>query len=208
VGLFDLWAKLFKDVGNGFDRLLDELGNLLMGHTSNCKGYDDCITDWIRAIFERFLHARIVTPIAHVVKGAILPPPKGRSLILAHRAPIEVGFRGGKMERRNLTPDAFKLLLGRRYNRTKKPAHGRTGRDFSGNQFEPPKTAESLAKQHGVSPATVKRADQPVLYEKRCRQVQTVYSVIAESEIICWATCTHVGIANFHNGSVGHECPV
>ena len=39
---------------------------------------------------------------------------------------------------RNLTPDAFKLLLGRQYNRTVKPTGGRTGRYFSVDQHDPP----------------------------------------------------------------------
>lgn len=54
--------------------------------------------------------------------------------------------------------DQFTLLLGRRYNRAKKAAGGRADRDFSGAQIDPPKTADRLAIEHGVSPATVKRA--------------------------------------------------
>jgi len=65
-----------------------------------------------------------------------------------------------QLGRRNLTPDAFKLALGRRYNRTKKAAHGREGRTFSEDQIDTPKesTAAKLAKEHSVSEATVKRA--------------------------------------------------
>lgn len=66
-----------------------------------------------------------------------------------------------QLGRRNLTPDAFRLLIGRRYNRMKKAAHGRADRNFSGTQNEDPKpkkTAEKLAKEHGVSRATVERA--------------------------------------------------
>jgi len=52
--------------------------------------------------------------------------------------------------------DAFQLLLGRRYNRMKK-AHG--GDRKSKAQNEPLiSTASKLAKEHGVSAATVKRA--------------------------------------------------
>ena len=66
-----------------------------------------------------------------------------------------------QLGRRNITPDQFTLLLGRRYNRAKKAAHGRADRDFSADQNDPPKTtAEKLATEHGVSPATVKRAGQ------------------------------------------------
>jgi len=59
-------------------------------------------------------------------------------------------------------------LRGRRCNRAKKPARGREGRTFSGDQndthSEP--TADRLAKQHSVSAPTIKRdgkyaAEQP-----------------------------------------------
>lgn len=65
-----------------------------------------------------------------------------------------------QLGRRNITPDQFTLLLGRRYNRAKKAVGGRADRDFSGDQIDPPKTADRLATEHGVSPATVKRAGQ------------------------------------------------
>lgn len=65
-----------------------------------------------------------------------------------------------QLGRRNLTRDQFTLLIGRRYNRAKKAAGGRADRDFSGAQIDPPKTADRLATEHGVSPATVKRAGQ------------------------------------------------
>lgn len=59
--------------------------------------------------------------------------------------------------RRNLTPDQVRLIRGRRYNRVKKAAHGREGRQFSGHQNEVPKTSARLAKEHGVSKATIER---------------------------------------------------
>lgn len=69
-----------------------------------------------------------------------------------------------QLGRRNLTPDARKLLLGRRYNRIKgsREANLRHGNspigqnDTSGNSAE--NRAAALAKEHGVSEATVKRA--------------------------------------------------
>jgi N6-adenosine-specific RNA methylase IME4 len=60
-----------------------------------------------------------------------------------------------QLGRRNLTADAFKLYLGRRYNRAKKQ-NGERGKEKLA-QNDPASTAEVLAKQHGVSPATVKR---------------------------------------------------
>ena len=61
-----------------------------------------------------------------------------------------------QLGRRNLTPDARKLLLGRRYNRLKKGDGERGPKKL--DQNEPASTAAKLAQEHGVSEATVKRA--------------------------------------------------
>ena len=61
--------------------------------------------------------------------------------------------------RRNLTRDEFAMIVGRVYAREKKVHGGRSDRDFSGAQNDPPKTAEKVGKEFGVSPATVKRAE-------------------------------------------------
>ena len=65
-----------------------------------------------------------------------------------------------QLGRRNLTPDARRLLLGRRYNRLKRsPTENliqnapKDQNDTSGQS-----TAEKLALEHGVSAVTVKRA--------------------------------------------------
>ena len=64
-----------------------------------------------------------------------------------------------QLGRRNITPDQFTLLLGRRYNRAKQKLGGQLPKGV--DQIEPPvSTAEKLATEHGVSPATVKRAGQ------------------------------------------------
>jgi N6-adenosine-specific RNA methylase IME4 len=63
-----------------------------------------------------------------------------------------------QLGRRNLHPDAFTLLLGRRYNRAKKAEGGRTGRDFGVEKVATPKTAEKIAREHGVSEKTVRNA--------------------------------------------------
>tara|TARA_Y100000310_G_scaffold246639_1_gene252028 strand:- start:13450 stop:14235 length:786 start_codon:yes stop_codon:yes gene_type:complete len=55
-----------------------------------------------------------------------------------------------QLGRRNLTPDAFKLALGRRYNRMKKTRGGNTSKGQN--------VSLSLAQEHGVSDKTVKRA--------------------------------------------------
>lgn len=69
-----------------------------------------------------------------------------------------------QLGRRNITPDQFTLLLGRRYNRAKKAAGAQAGNsnaEKQKDQIDPVvSTAEKLAAEHGVSPATVKRAGQ------------------------------------------------
>ena len=62
-----------------------------------------------------------------------------------------------QLGRRNLTPDQYSLLRGRRYNRTKKQ-HG--GDRKSSPQNEDLKASQQLAKQHGVSKATIERDGQ------------------------------------------------
>jgi DNA modification methylase len=58
-----------------------------------------------------------------------------------------------QLGRRNLHPDAFTLLLGRRYNRAKKP--GRPSEKPGQNVRV---SAEALAAEHGVDEKTVRRA--------------------------------------------------
>lgn len=60
-----------------------------------------------------------------------------------------------QLGRRNLHPDAFTLLLGRRYNRAKK-SHG-GDRRASGKDCHL-KTAQKLADEHGVTEKTVRNA--------------------------------------------------
>ena len=66
-----------------------------------------------------------------------------------------------QLGRRNLSPDAFKLALGRRYNRTKK-AQGGTGANQHKQKgqidLSATNTAAKLAAEHSVSEKTVKRA--------------------------------------------------
>lgn len=91
-------------------------------------------------------------------------PKDGRSAVAA----LSVGFVSrnhqlkAEIKRHQHAPDQFTLLLGRRYNRTKKAAHGRADRDFSEDQIDTPKTntAATLGEEYGVSEATVKRAGQ------------------------------------------------
>lgn len=78
-------------------------------------------------------------------------------MVFADRDAAMDWMDANQLGRRNLTPDAFKLALGRRYNRTKK-ANGQRGPEKL-DQIDPAKsTAAKLAAEHSVSEATVKRA--------------------------------------------------
>lgn len=66
-----------------------------------------------------------------------------------------------QLGRRNLKPDAFTYLLGRKYNRQKKSQGGDRGNQYvAKDQNDTLPTADKLAVQHGVSAPTVKRAGQ------------------------------------------------
>jgi len=82
---------------------------------------------------------------------------------LPDREAVADWMDANQLGRRNLTPDAFRYLLGRRYKRQKKAAHRPAKVDqidpVSGDQIDTPKsTAAKLAKEHGTSEPTVKRA--------------------------------------------------
>lgn len=62
-----------------------------------------------------------------------------------------------QLGRRNLSPDDFRLLVGRRYNRLKK-AQGRPEKRDQIDPVIPQRTAERIAEEHGISAPTVKRA--------------------------------------------------
>lgn len=67
-----------------------------------------------------------------------------------------------QLGRRNITPDQFTLLLGRRYNRAKK-VQGGTGANQhvqNGQIVQSANTAKKLADEHGVDERTVRRAGQ------------------------------------------------
>ena len=74
------------------------------------------------------------------------------------REAVEDWIDCNQLGRRNLTPDQMSLMRGRIYNRTKK-AVGSVNQYTSGRDQNDPqqKTADIVAQQHGVSPATIKR---------------------------------------------------
>ena len=71
---------------------------------------------------------------------------------------------GGVGSRRNLSPDDFKLIIGRIYNRTKKTdpfkgnQHVKAGGVQNEHHQKPERTASVIAKEHNVSESTVRRA--------------------------------------------------
>lgn len=83
------------------------------------------------------------------------------TLELADRAAAEDWMDANQLGRRNLSPDAFKMLLGRRYNRAKKAANdgGKGTAKATVGQIDPRlSTAAKLATEHAVSEKTVRRA--------------------------------------------------
>jgi len=68
-----------------------------------------------------------------------------------------------QLGRRNLSKQDYKLLLGRRYNRAKKAVGGDGTNQHSqqcGQNVRKARTAEKIAKEHGVDEKTVRRAGQ------------------------------------------------
>jgi len=65
-----------------------------------------------------------------------------------------------QLGRRNITPDWTRYVIGRLYERTKKANDGSRGNQWTRatDQIDTSQTADRIAKDHGVAPATVKRA--------------------------------------------------
>ena len=83
-------------------------------------------------------------------------PFRTMEIDLPDRDAAEDWIDKNQLGRRNLTPDQMSLLRGRRYNRAKKAPH-RPEKGDQNDPLNPQKTADRLAKEHGVSPATIKR---------------------------------------------------
>ena len=81
------------------------------------------------------------------------------SIELPDRTAAEDWIERNQLARRNLTPDQFRYLLGRRYARAKQKHGGQTPKGRGKNCPSPKRTAEVLAEEHGVSPRTVKNAE-------------------------------------------------
>ncbi len=76
---------------------------------------------------------------------------------MREREDAKVWIIRNQLGRRNLTPNQASYLRGVEYRLTKKAQGGRADRDLSGDQNDHPKTADVLAKKHGVSAPTIKR---------------------------------------------------
>lgn len=85
-------------------------------------------------------------------------PYKMTTIELPNREAAADWIDRNQLGRRNLAPDQMSLLRGRRYNRAKKARGGDRGNQYvAKDQNDTLPTADRLAKEHGVSPATIKR---------------------------------------------------
>ena len=81
-----------------------------------------------------------------------------RELSLPDRDAAADWIDAHQLGRRNLTPAQMSLMRGRRYNRAKGQHGGdRKSAGSSGQNVHLDKTAEAIAKQHGVTERTVRR---------------------------------------------------
>lgn len=90
---------------------------------------------------------------------------KTQELRFGNRDKVKEWIIKNQLGRRNLSPDDYKLLVGMLYNQRKKVVKNPEGknqhsevRDQNDTQPKRDKTAEIVAAETGVSPATVKRA--------------------------------------------------
>ena len=86
---------------------------------------------------------------------------KTQELYFGNRDNVKEWIIKNQLGRRNLSPDDFKLLVGQLYNqrkKTKAEAGSKGGASKGQNDFCLESTAEAVAAETGVSPATVQRA--------------------------------------------------
>jgi len=83
-----------------------------------------------------------------------------RELSLPDRDAAADWIDAHQLGRWNLTPAQMSLTRGRRYNRAKGQHGGDRRGGVSRAQGDPLKTADRLAREHGVSPPTIKRDGQ------------------------------------------------
>lgn len=115
----------------------------------------------------------------HEICSSKAIPFKIVELDFPHREAAADWIDANQLGRRNLTPDQYSLLRGRRYNRTKRQGE-RTDKTSDHFEQKSTDTAERLAKQHGVSRPTIVRDGQ---FAAAVEKVKTVDPKI-ESKVV------------------------
>jgi len=107
-----------------------------------------------------FMSINIAKPLQNAARGLLGGlRGKARKMLLAGFFGAADWIDANQLGRRNLTPDQMSLIRGRRYNRAKKAPH-RPEKRTQNEDVKPERTSERLAKEHGVSAATIKRDGQ------------------------------------------------
>ena len=132
------------------------------------------------------------------------------------RDAVEDWIDRNQLGRRNLTADAFKLLLGRVYNR-RKQAHGGQlpkGKDQNDPSLStaaktPPSTAAIMASEFGVGEATVKRAGKFAAHVAKSPATfaQLAHKSWVAISLSCCPKCPRVPTAHPLRGGDGRAPP-
>lgn len=86
-----------------------------------------------------------------------------------------------QLGRRNLTEDQWQISIGRRYNREKKAATGRSDRSFGDANFTTPKTEKKLSEEYKVSPRTIHN------YAQKAKQFEKLQEEKPELSQAIWS---------------------
>jgi hypothetical protein len=108
---------------------------------------------------------------------------KTQELCFGNRDNAKEWIIKNQLGRRNLSPKDFKLLVGMLYNQRKKNVGKPAGTIL--DQFDPVSTAEAVAAETGVSPATVKRAGK---LATAVEAIQAADPELSREEVIANAT--------------------
>lgn len=107
---------------------------------------------------------------------------KTQELRFGNRDKVKEWIIKNQLGRRNLSPKDFTLLVGQLYNQRKRQGQ-RT--DLTLDQNDPKSTAEAVAAETGVSPATVKRAGK---LATAVEAIQAAEPELPREEVIAKAT--------------------
>lgn len=124
---------------------------------------------------------------------------KTQELYFGNRDNVKKWIIKNQLGRRNLSPDDFKLLVGQLYNQRKKSKENNLKQNAPKDQIDPSEdtaakdqndtlprdnTAEVVAAETGVSPATVKRAGK---LAAKVEEIQAVEPELRRTEVIAKA---------------------